>query len=69
MEKGISKMTVDEIITRFLEDRGLDPTDKKLRTEYDWELVRKAKAGDSDTLIELVKVGTHYGPNVRMKEK
>lgn len=57
--KTIFEMGIEEIIDKFLQERGLDIEDEKLRKQYDRELVRKAKAGDSCAMISLLKIGTH----------
>ncbi len=56
----ISEMDCEQIITRFLEDRGVDATDPKLRGEYDLSFVEKARRGDPKAVIELLKIGHHY---------
>ncbi len=58
--KRIFEMDSEEIVTRFLEDRGVDATDPKLRSEYDISLVERAKKGDPKAVIELLKIGHHY---------
>lgn len=64
--KRMKDMDTKEIIDRLIEDRGLNPKDRKLRREYPVELVLKAKRGDTKTLTELLKIGTHTSKPIPM---
>ncbi len=57
--KTITEMTPEEIITNFLQERGADVDDPKLRAEYPPDLLEKARQGDHGALISLLKVGHH----------
>ena len=55
-EKKINEMTVEEIVTRFLQDRGLDPKNQKFRAEYPPDLVERARKGDGNAIMELLRI-------------
>ncbi len=69
-EKQIHEMTVEEIITRFIQDRGLDPTDEKFRAEYPPDLVEKARKGDGEAIMKLLKIGGNVrtSPPIQMSD-
>jgi hypothetical protein len=67
MEKSLKEKTVNEIITLFLTERGLDPADEKARGEYPVEVVRRFQAGDTQALVELLRIGTHHGAVTHFK--
>ncbi len=56
-ERKINEMTVEEIVTRLLQDRGLDPTNDKFRAEYPPDLVERARKGDGDAIMRLLAIG------------
>ncbi len=56
-EKCIHEMTAEEIVTRFIQDRGLNPAEEKLRAEYPPDLVERARKGDGNAIMKLLAVG------------
>ncbi len=57
--KRITEMSPEEIITNFLQERGADVDDPKLRAQYPLGLVERARQGDHSAVIALLKVGDH----------
>jgi hypothetical protein len=64
MKNYMREMTCDEVITRLLEERGLNPRDEKLRSKYPHEVVDRARCGDVEAIIELLKLGPRVGSPV-----
>lgn len=60
--RNLKDMTEDEIISNFIEARGLDPTNDELRKSYPLNLIWRAKRGDASALVELLKIGTDTSP-------
>lgn len=57
---NILEMSTEEIVTKFIVERGLDPTDEKIRKRYSPDLIKRFKSGDVSALVEIMRIGVHY---------
>lgn len=67
MERSLREKTVNEVITLFLKERGADCQNEALRKQYPTDLIKKFQAGDTQALVELLRIGTYHGAPTRLK--